>query len=278
MLRFLLALVLVLAAAVSTSAQETALETCDVLPIVEVRVSGAKFYFLVDTAATSILNMSSFRAGESRTIAVTSWSGTAETKATQVRISDLSLGDRHFENLVLPAVDLSGIGRACGRQIDGILGIDLLRKLGAVLDLRDHTPRLRIDLTTESRLKELDERVVSCAGAFNRQDQAAMSACLEPEAVIFTPAGDFHGRERLMEFFQYRFLSEHSHAQLSVKPSFYTVFGDAVWMEYEVRVNTQEKTAVSRCGALWSKADGDWRIVHLSLGAPRDDKVAVSNH
>jgi|SRR5215469_4856058 len=277
MLRFVLLLVLVSVAPDSISAQEIALGTCDVLPVVEVQVSRLKFHFLVDTAATSILNITSFRAGESRTIAITSWSGTAEAKAKQVSISDLSLGGRHFQNLALPAVDLSGIGRACGRQIDGILGIDLLRKLGAVVDFRDHTPRLRIDATTQNRMKELDERVVSCEGAFNRRDEAAISACLEPEVVIFTPAGDFQGRQRLMEFFQYRYLSQHSHTQLSVKPSSYHVLGDAVWIEYEVRVSTEEKTGVSRGSALWSKADGDWRIVHLSLGVLRDDPVAVSN-
>src|SRR6516164_5268604 len=175
MLRFLLLLALTSLAAESTSAQEIAVVTCDVLPVVEVRVSGMKFHFLVDTAATSILNIKSFAAGETKTIPVTSWSGTAAAKAKEVMIGDFSLGDRHFRNLVLPSVDLSGIGRACGGQIDGILGIDLLSKLGAVVDLRDHTPRLRVDAeTTQSRATNLDERIISCEEAFNRQDEAAI--------------------------------------------------------------------------------------------------------
>ena len=265
MVRFLLLLVL-LPLAESASAQEIAIVTCDVLPVVEVQVSGLKFHFLVDTAATSILNLESFAAGKAKTIPVTSWRGTADAKAKEVTIGDLSLGDHHFHNLVLPSVDLSGIGRACGRQIDGILGIDLLRKLGAVVDLRNETPRLRVDgETTQSRTTKLDERIISCEGAFNRQDEAAISDCLDPEVVVFSEAADFHGREPLMEFFRRRYFHQPSRAQLLVKPSFYHMFGEAIWMEYEFRTNIGEKTAVSRGSALWSNADSEWRIAHLNL-------------
>ena len=209
MVRFLL-LVVLMSLAESTSAQQIAIVTCDVLPVVEVQASGLKFHFLVDTAATSILNIKSFASGEAKTISVTSWSGTADAQAKQVTIDDLSLGDRHFHKLVLPSLDLSGIGRACGRQIDGILGIDLLRKLGAVVDLRDHTPRLHVDAeTTQSHATKLNERIISCEGAFNRHDEAAISDCLDPDVVVFSEAGDFHGREPLMEFFRQRYLSRH---------------------------------------------------------------------
>jgi ketosteroid isomerase-like protein len=277
--RFLLLFVFMSLAIDSISAQEIAIVTCDVLPVVEVQVSGLKFRFLVDTAATSILNIKSFAAGETKTIPVTSWSGTAAAKAKQVTIGDLSVGGRHLHDLVLPSLDLSAIGRACGRQIDGILGIDLLRKFSAVVDLRDHTPRLRIEAeATQSRMKSLDERIVSCEGAFNRQDEAAISDCLDPEVVVFSEAADFHGRKGLMEFFQERHSSPHSHAQLSVMPSFYHVFGEVIWMEYEFQTNIGEKTVHCRGSALWSNADGKWRIVHLDLGPPLENPVAVSNH
>src|SRR5215472_13027525 len=164
--RFFLLLVLVAATVDSMFAEEIEIVTCDVLPVVEVRVSGLTFHFLIDTAATSMLNINSFAAGEARTFAITSWSGTVDAHAKQVTLNDLSVGDHHFHNLVLPSVDLSGIGRACGRQIDGVFGIDLLRKVGAVLDLTDHIPRLRIDGETMERAeKKLEERIVSCEGA-----------------------------------------------------------------------------------------------------------------
>lgn len=279
MLRFLPLIVFMSLAADSMSAEEIEIVTCDVLPVVEVRISGSKFHFLVDTAATSMLNINSFATGEAKTIPVTSWSGTADAKGKQVTINDLSVGDRHFHNLVLHSVDLSGIGRACGRQIDGILGVDLLRKVGAIVDLRDHRPRLRINgETTQSRLKKIDERIVRCEGAFNRQDEAAFSDCLDPEVVVFSEAGDYHGREALMEFFRQRYLSQRSQVQLLVKPSFSHVFGEAIWMEYEFRINIGGKTAISQGSALWSNADGEWRIAHLNLGTRPGDPVTTSNH
>jgi len=130
-------------------AKEIRLETCDVLPVVEVRVSGVKFLFLVDTAATSFLNVKSFGHGATLRLPVTSWNGTVETGAEQVTISDLSVGGHHFRNLKLPAIDLSAIGRACGRPLDGIFGIDLLRQLHAKVDLHEHGGRLLVDSKDE---------------------------------------------------------------------------------------------------------------------------------
>jgi hypothetical protein len=82
----------------------------------------------------------------------------------------------------------------------------------------------------------------------------------------------------LMQFLRKRYSSPHSQAQLSVKPAFYHVFGEVIWMEYEFQTNIGEKTAVSRGSALWSNADGKWRIVHLDLGTRLENPVAVSNH
>ncbi|MGC1418273.1 MAG: hypothetical protein WA817_23500, partial [Candidatus Acidiferrum sp.] len=62
-----------------TRAQEIPLERCDVLPVIEVQVAGLHKWFLVDTGATSILNLESFAKGQSRDVSVTSWSGTLAT-------------------------------------------------------------------------------------------------------------------------------------------------------------------------------------------------------
>jgi len=279
MVRFSLLLLLVSLLADWSSAEEIGIVTCDVLPVAEVRVSGLKFHFLVDTAATSILNLKSFASGEARTISVTSWSGTADTKAEQVTISDLSVGERHFHNLVLPAVDLSAIGRVCGRQIDGVLGIDLLRKLGAVLELKDRAPRLLVDMeSAQSRVQELQERIVSCGEAFNRGDEDAFADCLDPGVVVFTSAGDSYGRAAAMEFYRQRYSSQRRPAQLAIKPRVYHLLGETIWIEYELRTRTGEQTAISRGTALWGKTDGKWRMFHLNSAARPEDPVALTTH
>src|SRR5271170_5766050 len=101
-------------------AQELPLERCDVLPMIEVQVAGLHKWFLVDTAATSMLNLESFSSGQARNIHVTSWSGTLATSAKEVTLPDLTVGRTKLMELKLPAIDLSAIGKACGRKIDGI--------------------------------------------------------------------------------------------------------------------------------------------------------------
>src|SRR5262249_61769109 len=99
----------------------------------------------VDTAATTMLNLKAFPHGDARQISVTSWSGTVETRAQEVTVADLAIGQHHFKNFRFPAVDLSGIGQACGPQISGILGIDLLEKLGAEVNLKGRQARLGLE-------------------------------------------------------------------------------------------------------------------------------------
>src|SRR5215472_11793886 len=115
---------------------EIPIERCDSLPIVKVRIDGTDMRFLLDTAATSMLNLKSFSSGRSKEIHVTSWSGTAATSAREVFIPELLFGDHRLRDLQLPAIDLSPIGNACGGKIDGILGVDLMDKMGVTIDLK----------------------------------------------------------------------------------------------------------------------------------------------
>src|SRR6266403_21806 len=118
------------------AASEIPIERCDLLPIVKVRIDGTDMRFLLDTAATSMLNLKSFSSGRSKEIQVTSWSGTAATSAREVFLPVVLLGDHRLRDLRLPAIDLSPIGNACGGKIDGILGVDLLDKMGVTIDLK----------------------------------------------------------------------------------------------------------------------------------------------
>ena len=110
-------------------ASEIPIERCDVLPVVKVRIDGAEMRFLLDTAATTVLNIKSFSSGRSKEIRISSWTGTAATSAREVFIPEMAFGEHRLRDLKLPAIDLSPIGNACGGKIDGILGVDLLDKM-----------------------------------------------------------------------------------------------------------------------------------------------------
>ncbi len=135
MTRAYILLVLVVISTSLSQAQEVPLERCDRLHVIPVQVGDRAFRFLVDTGATSMLDLHSFNNGRSQDVEVTSWTGTLATSAREVTLSDVAIGEAHLRELKLPAIDLSAIGNACGKRIDGILGADLLERLGATLDL-----------------------------------------------------------------------------------------------------------------------------------------------
>jgi hypothetical protein len=123
---------------------EIPLQRCDRLPVAIVEVNKTEKRFLVDTAATSMLNQKSFKSGRSTDVRIQSWNKTTSLSAREVLVGELSLGDHHLQNLKLPAIDLSAIAKACGGPIDGILGVDLLEKLGVTIDLQRSVARLPI--------------------------------------------------------------------------------------------------------------------------------------
>ena len=46
------------------SSNEIPIERCDLLPVVKVRIDGADFRFLLDTGATTMLNLKSFSSAD----------------------------------------------------------------------------------------------------------------------------------------------------------------------------------------------------------------------
>jgi hypothetical protein len=143
------ALLAVLSVPDTARSQEIPLERCDALLVVPVQAEGRQSWFLVDTAATSMLNLESFAGGPTRDIRVTSWKGTFSTSAKEVTLTELVVGRTKLVRLTLPAIDLSEIGKACGKKLDGILGVDLLRKIGATIDLKRAS--LRVTTLDEPR-------------------------------------------------------------------------------------------------------------------------------
>jgi ketosteroid isomerase-like protein len=264
-------LLFLLPAGAVARAQEVPLETCDRLPVVRVNISGLKYLFLVDTAATSMLNMKSFPHGDPSRVSVTSWSGTVEARAQDVILGDLDVGGRHFKSLHLPAVDLSALGRACGRQIDGILGVDLLGILGASVDLKGPAPRLLMEPESlQARIAELERDMTACGAAFNRADERALADCLDPQIIVFAAGGDFYGRDAVLAYYRQRYFQHSPPAELLIVPRAHHAIGDAIWMEYDLRITLGDQIIAARGTALCQKIAGRWRIVHMNHSNPVD--------
>lgn len=260
-------ILLLLLASVRFQAEEIHLDSCDGLPVIQVTVAGstARLLFLVDTAATSMLNSKSFARGDSRSISVTSWSGTVETRSREITLDELVIGQHRLAGLRLPAIDLSAIGNACGKRIDGILGVDLLAKLGATVDLKNHTAQFVPDgRSAEAVVAELHQQLTGCEEAFNRADEAAFAECLDPQIVVFTVGGDFYGREAAMAYYRKKYFQPHPPAHLSMIMRAHHLIGDAIWVEYDLRIALERQLILARGTALCRKNGGTWRIVHMN--------------
>src|ERR1700730_1155345 len=123
------------AAQAPPSATEIPMQRCDRLPVVILQVDKEEKRFLVDTAATSFLNAKSFIGGHAKEVQIHSWNETTILHASDISIGELSLGSHVIRNVELPAIDLTAISKACGGQLDGILGVDLLEQLEGTIDL-----------------------------------------------------------------------------------------------------------------------------------------------
>jgi hypothetical protein len=208
----------VLAGASAARAQEIPLEHCDSLPVIEVAAAGRPVRLLVDTAATTMLNLGSFQSGESRDVSVTSWSGTLATSAKEVAISELVVGKTTLLRLKLPAIDLSAIGKACGKQIDGILGVDLLGKLGASIDLKQQTLHVATpdEADADARAEAMRHEMHRCVEAFNESDEKEFGECLDPKIMLFTIDAELSGREQVLGYFRQRYFHQTPGAKLCI--------------------------------------------------------------
>ena len=246
---------------------EIPIERCDRLPVVIMKAAGENRRFLLDTAATTILNLKSFTSGESKQLRIYSWSGGAATDAREVFLPEVELGTHKLRDLKLPAIDLSAIGMACGGQIDGILGVDLLDQMGMTIDLKR-----RIAVPAQSGeppdsaeiFAEAERDLGPCEIAFNQGDEKAMADCYDPEVVFYTPHGEYRGRDAVIGYLSQRYFKFAPKLHYDARPHDVRVFGDALWYSYDFWIDTPEEHITGHGMTMCRKdAGGRWRILNV---------------
>jgi SnoaL-like domain/Aspartyl protease len=253
----------------AASASEIPIERCDHLPVVRARIGKTELRFLLDTGATTVLNLKSFAGGPSREIQVTSWTGTAATSAREVVVSELSIGNHRLRDLKLPAIDLSPIGNACGGPIDGILGVDLLDKMEATIDLKRQVASLGGEpVDPKAVYDEMEKSMGHCTTDFEQGKAEEFEKCLDPEIVLYTPDGEFRGRRQVLEYMRNRYFQFAPKLHYSMKVQDVQSFGNALWYSYEYELDTPETHKAGHGMAMCRKTEGRWRILnmHNSIG------------
>ena len=246
---------------------EIPIERCDRLPVVTMRIAGENRRFLLDTAATTILNLKSFTSGESKEIHIYSWSGGSPTSSREVFLPQADLGTRKLRDLKLPAIDLSAIGKACGGQIDGILGVDLLDQMGMTIDLRRRVavPAPASDPGDSAEVfAKAEGDLRACIVAFNQGDVKAMAECLDPEIVFYTQHGEYRGRDEVMRYLSQRFFKFAPKMHYDASPHDARIFGDLLWYSYDFWMDTPEERLTGHGMTMCRKdAGGRWRILNM---------------
>jgi hypothetical protein len=247
---------------------------CDRLLLVPVESLGKKFNFLLDTGATTMLDITSFRELAKRalpdSVNISSWQGSS-TEGRRVIVPLIKVQSYEFRDLKLPALDLSRLGEACGRRIDGLLGIDLLEKMKASLELDGDTAYLRPrPAPSQTDVEEARRRFMQCHEAFNAGDVATMEDCFDENVTYFTPWAVIHGRKNVMDFLKREYMNKGAKMSSHFDPAEFHLSGDTYWINYDYEVHMSGRSYRARGTCFAHKVNGRWLTtnVHHSFVAP----------
>lgn len=258
---------------------EIPIEKCDLLPVVRVKIAGNEMRFLLDTGATTILNLRSFASGGSKEIAVSSWNGTAATSAREVGLPELVLGSHRLKDLKLPAIDLSPIGKACGGRVDGILGVDLLDKMGVTIDLKRQVASMGSPETDAKALYgQMEAHMHHCTEAFEQGSAQELEACFDPEIVLYTPDGEYRGRKQAVEYLQKRYMKYAPNLSYQLTLKDVKTFGDALWYSYDYEIISPTEHAVGHGMSMCRKMEGQWYVLNLHNSLVAADGASPAKH
>ena len=248
----------------SGGSDEIPIEKCDVLPVVRVTIDGTDMRFLLDTGATTMLNLTSFTTGQSKDISVTSWSGTAATSAREVHLPELRLGKHSLRDLRLPAIDLSPIGKACGMRIDGIFGVDLLDRMGVTIDLSKRVARMEPESSDpRSMYDDMETQMHQCSDAFEKGNSKILEECFDPEIVLYTPDGEYRGRKQAVAYLQQRYMKYAPDLCYKMKLQDVRSFGDALWYSYDYEIDAPNERVVGHGMSMCRRVQGRWYVLNL---------------
>jgi ketosteroid isomerase-like protein len=250
-----------------THGTEIPLERCDRLPVVILQADKSDKHFLIDTAATSILNEKSFAGEHTKLVHVQSWNETTVLNAREVSIGEVRLGSHSLRDVRLPAIDLTAIAKACGGPLDGILGVDLLEQLGVTIDLKRSVARLGDPPPTTfetSLIADMEKAMHSCLEDFNNADADRLAVCFDPDFVLNSPSGELHGRDQAIDHFRKQYFGRTAHAHLSVSMNDQRAVGDVVWSLYDYTIESPPLRTTGRGMMLCRKSDNHWYILSIN--------------
>ncbi|MGH9650871.1 MAG: nuclear transport factor 2 family protein, partial [Terriglobales bacterium] len=185
--------------------------------------------------------------------------------ARMVFLVRLSLGNRVLLRLTLPSVDLGFVDEACGKRIDGILGVDLLEKLEASIDLRRRVAVLGSESVSPEEQSARDGLKIAmnaCLEAFNQRHEQELLACFDPQVALFLHSGEYRGREASLALIRRRYWGEQE-TLLEMHTRDVRLVGDSAWSRYDFQHLVDGKPHSGTGMMMLRRTAGKWQILSM---------------
>jgi hypothetical protein len=96
-----------------------------------------------------------------------------------------------------------------------------------------------------------------CMAAFSQGDADEFEKCLDPEVVMYTPHGEFVGRQQVIGYLQNRFFQYAPNVHHTFKVNEVQMIGDALWYSNTFSIRPLSTAAATACPyAARAMADG----------------------
>jgi len=140
----------------------------------------------------------------------------------------------------------------------------LLDKMGVTIDLKHRVASMGADVTdARATYEAMENSMEPCMVAFNKGDPAGFEKCLDPEIVMYTPHGEFVGREQVIAYMQNRFFQYAPNISYTTKLREAQMFGDALWYSYDYTLDTPAEHRTGHGMSMCRKGDGRWRMLNI---------------
>ena len=110
---------------------------------------------------------------------------------------------------------------------------------------------------------EMETEMEDCHIYFESGNAAGFEQCLDPEIVLYTPAGEFKGRAQVIEYMRETYFKYAPDVHYDFTPHDLQLFGNAIWYSYDYTLDTPAKKVQGHGMSMCRKSGGRWRILNM---------------
>ena len=123
---------------------------------------------------------------------------------------------------------------------------------------------------------QMESSMHQCAEAFEKGNAKVLEECFDPEIVLYTPDGEYHGRKQAVAYLQGRYMKYAPNLRYKMKLQDVKSFGDALWYSYEYEIEAPQEHVVGHGMSMCRREHGQWYVLNLHNSLREADVAAAS--